>query len=355
MGRWDWANFGNSAFGMTDWQQLLEQQPSRWLVSGAAGFIGSHLVDRLLRQGQSVIGLDNLSSGRREYIDAAPALAATHGGEWAFVEGDVCNYETCVSACEGVDFVLHQAALVSVADSFSNPRQTHRVNVNGHVNMLLAAQQQDVRRTVYASSCAVYGDCQTLPLEEAAPLAPKSPYGLSKQVAEQYSELYFKTLGIESVGLRYFNVVGPRQSATGGYAAVVPSWVEAIRRGSPPIVHGDGKTTRDFCPVENVVQANIRAALTQGPVAGRVYNIGQGEQTSLLQLLAALSHAASVPVKAAQFTDFRAGDIRFSQAAIERAKAELGYRPEVSLVVALQTLFTDAATERPASVQVAVT
>lgn len=319
----------------------LAGEPRHWLVTGAAGFIGSHLVETLLNNGQFVVGMDNFSTGFRSNVDQVSAwVGAAAAQRWTFIEGDIRSYEGCVKACQGMDFVLHQAALGSVPRSIKNPLATHQSNVDGMVNMLLAAKEAAVKRVVYASSSSVYGDSPALPKHEEVIGEPLSPYALSKRTMENYSRIYASTLGIDSVGLRYFNVVGSRQSPDGPYAAVIPRWIEAFSRGNVPVINGDGETSRDFCPVQNVVQANIRAALCAGNVAGQVYNIALGGRTTLNTLYKLLrdgmaERGAPCAETEPRYADFRPGDIRHSHASIARAQRDFGYDPQVTLGQAL--------------------
>jgi UDP-N-acetylglucosamine 4-epimerase len=316
--------------------RTLAAAPRRWLVTGVAGFIGSHLAETLLLHGQEVIGLDNFATGYRrnleDVLDAVPGAAARFG----FIEGDIRDADTCLRACEDVDVVLHQAALGSVPRSISDPALCHAVNVDGTVNMLIAAKETGVRRFVYASSSSVYGDSPFLPKREEVIGAPISPYALSKRITEQYGELFASVYGLETVGLRYFNVFGPRQDPRSDYAAVIPKWIRQLLRGDSCTVNGDGETSRDFCWVGHVVQANLLAASAELPGPDRIYNVGQGRQTTLNELYRMLRDALAAvrpevvslaPVHAA----FRAGDVRHSLADIGKIELGLGYRPETTL------------------------
>ena len=300
-----------------------------WLVTGAAGFIGSHLVEALLRAGQTVRGLDNYLTGSRANVEV---VGATKPGVFEMIEGDIRDLDTCRSACVGVDVVLHQAALGSVPRSVENPLATHAHNVNGTLNVLVAARDAGVERVVYASSSSVYGDDPTLPKVEGTVGTPLSPYAVSKKTGELYARTFSDHYGLETIGLRYFNVFGPRQDPAGAYAAVIPRWVAAFLEGETPTVHGDGETSRDFCYVANVVQANLRAATAAAEATGTVYNIAVGGKTSLNELyrhigdsLAVTGHLASVPE--IKYAPFRPGDIRHSLADTSRARAALGYAP----------------------------
>jgi UDP-N-acetylglucosamine/UDP-N-acetylgalactosamine 4-epimerase len=305
-----------------------------WLVTGSAGFIGSHLVEFLLSSDQAVLGMDNFLTGHQKNVDMAVA-AANGVGAFRQLNGDIRDFDACKAACSGVDIVLHQAALGSVARSIDDPMPTHACNVDGFLNILRAAQAASIRRVVYASSSSVYGDHAALPKRESQTGKPLSPYALSKDVNERYADLFFRLYGIETIGLRYFNVFGARQDPRGPYAAVIPRWIMAARQGQQPIIFGDGQTSRDFCYVDNAVQANILAATTRRPDAlGETYNIAAGHRTTLKELWTAIRDqlksrgmAATTPVHRPE----RAGDIRHSLADISKAKELLEYCPEFSV------------------------
>jgi len=352
-------------------QQKLHATPCHWLVTGGAGFIGSHLVETLLRYGQQVTTLDNLSTGstgNQEQVQHAVGAAA-----WSrhrFVRGDVSNLDTCRQACAGVQFVLHQAALGSVPRSLEDPLLTHLANVTGFANMLVAARDAGVSRFVYASSSAVYGDAEQLPKVEPEVGRQLSPYALSKYVDELYADVFARCYGVEAIGLRYFNVFGARQDPQGPYAAVIPRWVRALIRGERVSIFGDGETSRDFCYVANAVQANLLAALADVPAAvGQVYNVAFGDRTSLNTLFEALRRRLADhlrrPIEARPtYEPFRPGDVRHSQADIGKARRLLGYDPQHDLARGLdealpwyvaQYLDTASATQpQPRSSPVAV-
>ncbi len=307
----------------------LTARPRRWLVTGAAGFIGSNLVQRLLELEQQVVGLDNFATGHRRNLSDA----VMHTGRFQFIEGDIRDAERCQRAVQGADVVLHQAALGSVPRSVQDPVTSNAANVDGFLNMLVAARDAGVRRFVYASSSSVYGDDLSSPKREERIGRPLSPYAVTKHVNEVYADVFWKTYGIECMGLRYFNVFGPRQDPNGPYAAVIPRWTEALIAGQQCVLFGDGAKSRDFCFVANVVQANLLAALA-GPdaVAARVFNIACGEQTSLDQLFSMIRErvARTVPVAAGKELDrqpARVGDIAHSLADITRATELLHYQP----------------------------
>lgn len=319
-------------------REKLGARPHRWLVTGGAGFIGSHLVETLLRHGQQVTTLDNLSTGsmvNQEQVQRAVGAAA-----WSrhrFIRGDVSDLDTCRQACAGVQFVLHQAALGSVPRSLEDPLLTHSANVTGFANMLVAARDAGVARFVYASSSAVYGDAEQLPKVEAEVGRPLSPYALSKYVDELYADVFARCYGVEAIGLRYFNVFGARQDPQGPYAAVIPRWVRAMIRGERVSIFGDGETSRDFCYVANAVQANLLAALTDVPAAvGEVYNVAFGDRTSLNTLFETLRRRLAAHLRQPieirpAYEPFRAADVRHSQADTGKARRLLGYDPQYDL------------------------
>jgi UDP-N-acetylglucosamine 4-epimerase len=326
-----------------DAQQRIRARPRTWLVTGAAGFIGSHLAEQLLRLGQPVVGMDNFATGKRENLE----LLAREVGEarmrnFRFVEGDIRSLDACRAACAGAEVVLHQAALGSVPRSIEDPLATHAANVTGFVNMLIAARDAGVARFVYASSSAVYGDHPVLPKLEERIGAAASPYGLSKHIDELYAGVFSRCYGFSAIGLRYFNVFGPRQDPESMYAAVIPAWIGALLRNQPAYVNGDGRQARDFCYIDNVVQANLLAAsVAEAEALDQAYNVALGEQTSLNELFEMiraglaprLPHLRTVrPVH----REPRAGDLPFSRADIGKAERLLGYRPQVRIMQGLQ-------------------
>jgi UDP-N-acetylglucosamine 4-epimerase len=314
---------------------LLAGRPAeRWLVTGAAGFIGSNLVETLLRGGQQVTGLDNFATGHWRNLDEIRALVGeTAWARFRFIEGDVCEPADCADALAGVDRVLHQAALGSVPRSIAQPLPSFAANVSGFLQLLEAARAAGVRRFVYASSSSVYGDHPDLPKVEARTGRVLSPYAATKAADELFAETWAQVYGMECIGLRYFNVFGPRQDPDGAYAAVVPRWVASLLKGEPVWINGDGQTSRDFCYVANAVQANLRAALAPSlPAAHEVFNVAVGERTTLDALFALIRDllAAREPALAgvsASYRAFREGDVRHSLADIGRAQALLGYSP----------------------------
>jgi len=306
----------------------------RWLVTGAAGFIGSHLVERLLALDQEVVGLDNFSTGKRANLEHVRRCVGE--ARWAklrFVEGDIRALDTCNAACASVDVVLHQAGLGSVPRSIDKPLRTHDSNVNGFLNILLAARDAGAERLVYASSSAVYGDHPALPKIESQLGRAMSPYGLSKRMNELYADVFAACYGFKSVGLRYFNVFGPRQDPDGPYASVIPAWLGALLRGETAYVNGDGSAARDYCHVDNVVQANLLAATVEDPQAlGQAYNVAVGEQTTLNELFEIMR--AQLAERLPHLRNARAvhraprpGDMLLSRADVGKAARLLGYRP----------------------------
>ncbi len=322
---------------MTPYDHLradLQASPRTWLVTGAAGFIGSNLVESLLKLDQHVVGLDNFATGHKHNLEQVRELVAD--AQWQrfrFIEGDIRVLADCQAACAGVDFVLHQAALGSVPRSLEDPITSNAANITGFLNMLVAARDAGVKRFVYAGSSSTYGDHPALPKVEAVIGKPLSPYAVTKYVNELYADVFARSYGIEVVGLRYFNVFGPRQDPNGAYAAVIPKWLSAMIRREPVQVNGDGETTRDFCYIANVVQANLLAAATVSRgAANEVYNVAVGGRTSLNQLLeqmrsVLLARFPHLQDFQPQYRDFRAGDVRHSQADISKAERLLGYRP----------------------------
>ncbi len=316
----------------------LRHRARKWLVTGAAGFIGSHLVEHLLRLDQHVVGLDNFATGRRQNLDEVMGLVSpAQAARFQLLEGDIRDGKVCATACAGVDVVLHQAALGSVPRSIQDPIQTHDVNVTGFVRVLIAARDAGIRRVVYASSSSVYGDHPALPKVEEAVGRQLSPYAVSKFADELYSFVFGRCYGLELVGMRYFNVFGPRQDPSGPYAAVIPLWFAALRDGSAAVIHGDGETSRDFCYVDNVVQANLLAATTTRPEAfGTSFNVAYGERTTLNQLFDLIREQVARVRPSARdvqpvYRDFRPGDVRHSLADLGKARRVLGYAPEYSI------------------------
>jgi UDP-N-acetylglucosamine 4-epimerase len=318
----------------------LQKSPRTWLVTGAAGFIGSNLVEALLRLGQDVVGLDNFATGHRRNLEEVEALVGPQAAaRFRFIQGDIRDPAACAAACEGVDIVLHQAALGSVPRSIADPVTSHDVNVTGFIHMLEAARSAGVGRFVYAASSSTYGDEPNLPKREDRIGRPLSPYAATKLANEIYADVYRLSYGFRATGLRYFNVFGPRQDPDGAYAAVIPKWLARMIAGDTILINGDGETSRDFCFVLNAVQANILAALAPDEVQGEVFNVAVGDRTSLNRLFALLRDGlASNGVDYASdpsYGPFRDGDVRHSEADIGKARKMLGYSPSHDLAAGL--------------------
>jgi UDP-N-acetylglucosamine/UDP-N-acetylgalactosamine 4-epimerase len=321
---------------MTDsYQKLrdkLSSQSFHWLVTGAAGFIGSNLVETLLLLNQKVVGLDNLSlTGGQNFEDVRRRVSDTQWRNFTFLKGDIRNLADCRTACNDIDFVLHQAALGSVPRSLDDPIASNESNVSGFLNMLVAARDAKVKNFVYAASSSTYGDEATLPKKEDRIGKPLSPYAVTKLVNEIYANVFARCYGFETIGLRYFNVFGRRQDPLGAYAAVIPLWIHSLLNGSPVYINGDGETSRDFCYIDNVVQANLLAAMTDDPKAkNQVYNVAVGDRTTLntvFQLLKENLEPYGVsPETKPVYREFRSGDVRHSQADVSKIQELLGYR-----------------------------
>lgn len=312
-------------------KQQLIAAPKTWLVTGCAGFIGSNLVETLLKLGQKVVGLDNFATGKQHNLTQVQQIVGAElWQQFRFIEADIRDPAACLNACIGVDYVLHQAALGSVPRSINDPIATNETNISGFLNMLVAAKEHKVSRFVYAASSSTYGDHPALPKLEANIGNPLSPYAVTKYVNELYSDVFSRCYGFHSVGLRYFNVFGPRQDPHGAYAAVIPKWTAAMIAGEDVAINGDGETSRDFCFVANAVQANILAALSS-PEQSEVYNVAVGDRTSLNTLFHAIANSLQAEgvdySKQPLYRDFRAGDVRHSQADISKARQQLGYEP----------------------------
>jgi UDP-N-acetylglucosamine 4-epimerase len=322
----------------TGYENFLRSLPSKshtWLITGVAGFIGSNLLEVLLKLNQRVVGLDNFSTGYRRNLDEVRASVTPE--QWLnfeFVSGDIRELDSCVTACKGVDYVLHQAALGSVPRSFEDPISTNQANVDGFLNMLVAAKNNNVKSFVYASSSSVYGDSLDLPKVEAKIGSQLSPYAATKYFDEIYAGIFSRSYGLRTVGLRYFNVFGKRQDANGSYAAVIPSWIKALIDNAPVYINGDGSTSRDFCYVENVVQANLLAASSNNlSISSEVYNIANSKTTSLNELYNLLktkliSDYPHLQTHQPIYRDFRFGDVLHSLADISLARSSFGYDPK---------------------------
>lgn len=313
-------------------QEMLSATPKVWLVTGVAGFIGSNLLERLLKLNQTVIGLDNFATGYQKNLDEVKGLVTEQQWErFTFIEGDIREFETCLQASKGVDYVLHQAALGSVPRSIADPITSNAANVTGFLNMLEAAKQNEVTSFVYAASSSTYGDHPALPKVEENIGNPLSPYAVTKYVNELYADVYSRTYGFKCIGLRYFNVFGRRQDPDGAYAAVIPKWTASMIKGEQVFINGDGETSRDFCYIDNTVQMNILAALAEDEAKNQVYNVALGDRTTLNELYSSIKGAlvengVNVTFEP-EYRDFRAGDVRHSQADITKAKTHLGYEP----------------------------
>lgn len=312
-----------------------------WLITGVAGFIGSHLLEFLLGKGQKVVGIDNFLTGKKENIETVLGMfPPSIKKNFSFIEGDITNPTDCDTFLKRGDVVLHQAALGSVPRSIRTPFDTHVANVNGFFMLLNKAREKGITRVVYASSSSVYGDSSCLPKKEEQIGNPLSPYAVTKYVNELYANVFHRCYGMETIGLRYFNVFGPRQDPNGAYAAVMPRWIDALLHGKEVYINGDGETTRDFCYVKNAVDANIKAALTVNTKAfGRAYNIAFGEQTSLNKLFQMMQTLLNIDRKPT-YIDFREGDIRHSCADIKDAEEFLEYSPCYSLQDGLREYVT---------------
>lgn len=313
--------------------ELIKENNSTWLITGVAGFIGSNLLEFLLKNDQKVIGLDNFLTGHLANLNEVENEVSSRQWEnFKFIDGDICDFNTCLEVTNSVDFVLHQAALGSVPRSLEDPIKTNEINVSGFLNILVAAQKSGVKRFIYAASSSTYGDHPDLPKVEENIGNPLSPYAVTKLVNEHYAKVFFQSYGINAIGLRYFNVFGKRQDPSGAYAAVIPKWIAQMLAGRDVEINGDGETTRDFCYIDNVVQANIKAALASKPESlNQVYNVAVGDQTSLNELYDILCNLLSVEPASQKkkYLDFREGDVRHSMASIEKAKELLEYNPEI--------------------------
>lgn len=313
-------------------QTRLKAQPKVWLVTGVAGFIGSNLLETLLNLGQKVVGLDNFATGHQKNLDEVKSLVGDQ--RWAnfrFIQGDIRSKGDCEQAVQGVDYVLHQAALGSVPRSLNDPVTSNEVNISGFLNMLTAAKDAGVSAFVYAASSSTYGDHPALPKVEENIGKPLSPYAVTKYVNELYADVFSRAYGFHSIGLRYFNVFGRRQDPNGAYAAVIPKWTAAMTHGQTVHINGDGETSRDFCYVDNAVQANLLAAVTRLE-RSEVFNVAVGDRTTLNQLFHAIKDALAEQGvrydRKPEYRDFRAGDVRHSQADISKAERMLGYQPQ---------------------------
>lgn len=322
--------------------EALKHAPKTWLITGVAGFIGSNLLEKLLLLNQNVVGLDNFSTGFQHNLDEVKhGVSATQWKNFKFIQGDICHISDCQQACEGIDFVLNQAALGSVPRSVENPIATNTANIDGFLNMLVSAKEAQVKNFVYAASSSTYGDHVALPKQEDIIGHPLSPYAVTKYVNELYANIFFRCYGFNSIGLRYFNIFGKRQTPSGAYAAVIPKWTASMIQQEAVYINGDGTTSRDFNFIENAVQANILAATTQNPDAlNQIYNVAVGGRTDLKQLFEMLiQNLANNGVSYTQpalYREFRAGDVKHSQADISKIQEKLGYAPQFSIAQGIE-------------------
>lgn len=322
-------------------KQTLISEPKTWLITGVAGFIGSNLLETLLLLNQKVIGLDNFATGFQHNLEEVQRLVSTEQWQgFTFIEGDIRNLKDCQTACTDVDYVLHQAALGSVPRSIADPIATNDTNISGFLNMLVAARDANVASFTYAASSSTYGDHPALPKVEDTIGNPLSPYAVTKYVNELYADVFARTYGFNTIGLRYFNIFGKRQTPDGAYAAVIPKWTAAMIQGNDVLINGDGDTSRDFNFIENAVQANILAATANDDAKNQVYNVAVGGRTTLNTLFSALKdslRANGVSYNQAPvYQDFRAGDVRHSQADISKIQTRLGYDPQFNIIQGIE-------------------
>ncbi|MEZ2894031.1 NAD-dependent epimerase/dehydratase family protein [Providencia rettgeri] len=310
----------------------LITSPKKWLITGVAGFIGSNLLEELLKLNQIVVGLDNFSTGYQRNLDEVrEVIAPEQWKNFQFIKGDIRDLAVCKQAVKGADYVLHQAALGSVPRSIADPLTTNSVNISGFLNMLDAAKEEGVKSFTYAASSSTYGDHQALPKVEENIGNPLSPYAVTKYVNELYASVYARNYSFKSIGLRYFNVFGPRQDPNGAYAAVIPKWTASLLKGENVYINGDGETSRDFCYIDNTVQMNILAATASDEAKDNIYNVALGDRTTLNQLYYSIQSSLGIAHTTPIYRDFRAGDVRHSQANIDKAKTKLGYEPQYKI------------------------
>ena len=329
---------------MSRYKEIKEeilQNPKIWLITGVAGFIGSNLLESLLKLNQKVIGLDNFATGHQHNLDEVEnSVSKEQWSQFNFIKGDIRNADDCTAAVKGVDYILHQAALGSVPRSIEDPVISNSVNITGFLNILDAAKEERVKSFTYAASSSTYGDHPALPKVEENIGNPLSPYAVTKYVNELYAGVYARTYGFKTIGLRYFNVFGKRQDPNGAYAAVIPKWTASMISGEDVFINGDGETSRDFCFIENTIQMNILAARAPDVAKDKVYNVAVGDRTTLNELYTAIRHALTrngIHVKAEPiYRDFRNGDVRHSQADITKATEILGYQPEYHILEGIE-------------------
>ena len=326
---------------MTTYEKIkneISTSPKVWLITGVAGFIGSNLLETLLKLNQTIIGLDNFETGHQYNLDEVKSLTTKEQWErFSFINGDIRDFSTCQKAVKGVDYVLHQAALGSVPRSIADPITTNAANITGFLNMLNASKEEQVKSFTYAASSSTYGDHPALPKLEENIGNPLSPYAVTKYVNELYANVFARTYGFKSIGLRYFNVFGQRQDPNGAYAAVIPKWTAAMIEGDDVYINGDGETSRDFCFIENTVQINILAATASDEAKDKIYNVAVGDRTTLNTLFNSIkttlvNNDVNVVKDKPIYREFRAGDVRHSQADISKAKEHLGYAPKYQIV-----------------------
>ena len=322
-------------------KQTIMIEPKTWLITGVAGFIGSNLLEALLLLNQKVVGLDNFATGFQHNLDEVQSLVSTEQWQnFKFIEGDIRQLNDCQAACQGIDYVLHQAALGSVPRSIANPIATNETNISGFLNMLVAARDAQVASFTYAASSSTYGDHPALPKVERNIGNPLSPYAVTKYVNELYADVFARTYGFNTIGLRYFNIFGKRQTPDGAYAAVIPKWTAAMIAGDEVFINGDGDTSRDFNFIENAVQANILAATASDKAKNEVYNVAVGGRTTLNTLFTALKENLAVNgveyAQKAVYRDFREGDVRHSQADISKIQNALGYAPQFNIIQGIE-------------------
>ncbi|MGP5435779.1 NAD-dependent epimerase/dehydratase family protein [Psychrobacter alimentarius] len=322
-------------------KEMLIQSPKTWLITGVAGFIGSNLLETLLLLDQRVVGLDNFATGFKHNLDEVQGLVSDEQWQrFTFIKGDIRQLADCSKACKGIDYVLHQAALGSVPRSIADPINTNDTNISGFLNMLVAARDAQVTSFTYAASSSTYGDHPALPKVEANIGKPLSPYAVTKYVNELYADVFARTYGFNTIGLRYFNIFGKRQTPDGAYAAVIPKWTAAMIAGDDVFINGDGDTSRDFNFIENAVQANILAATANGDAKNQVYNVAVGGRTTLNTLFIALKDNLAINgvnyTQEAVYRDFREGDVRHSQADISKIQKALGYAPQFDIIQGIE-------------------
>lgn len=329
------------SYSYQDAQKKLLSNPKSWLVTGVAGFIGSHLLEFLLSNHQIVVGIDNFSTGTKQNLkEVQKKVTSQQWKKFIFFQGDVCSLATCQKVCVNIDYVLHQAGVSSVMKSIEKPLYTHEVNVNGFLNLLSCAYENKVKSFIFASSAASYGNDASLLKNEEIVGEPLSPYAVTKRTNELYAQVFGKIYDLNLIGLRYFNIFGPRQNIHGGYAAVIPLWISSMLNNRPVFINGNGKTTRDFCFIDDVIQANILAALAPARARNQIYNVGTGQATSLIQLLKNIKELLASDLvlytKEPIFRDFQIGDLKYSQANIQKIEEFLGYQPNVSMIMGLK-------------------